>query len=256
MPIIHYSQQRLSPPFTLAFGLLGPSGQHTTVNIFLYTGMPSPARLSIDSQSSRHSDTSSPSSSSDRSDRSTTALILVNDGDQEDNSFAIADDEEEIPDSVSTQGDDLSPSVAFGYFLSPHLKLGSMLILSSQAPLKLSIPALLVFAFLSAFSRQIWFLLARYVRPDLNEIVAEALTQGRGRERQRSITKGVTRFLSAVMRILLATVYLKGEFASVYAHLTSLMTSSKAQLAVLILFGPSICILFLRPSLWLSSSCS
>ncbi|KAL5501545.1 hypothetical protein ACEPAH_8805 [Sanghuangporus vaninii] len=196
--------------------------------------MASPSRLSIDSQSSRHSDRSSPSSSN-LSDRSTSALIPVHESEDEEQSFVIAD-EEDIPEDVSTPGDDLSPSVAFGYFLSPHLKLGSMLVLSSQAQLKLSLPVLFVFAFLSAFSRQIWFLLARYIRPDLNEIVAEAVARGRGKERQRSIAKFLTSVLSAVMRILLATVYLKGAISCMEPLWPSRLSFIPSPLALSVIF--------------------
>ncbi|KAL5524570.1 hypothetical protein ACEPAF_9710 [Sanghuangporus sanghuang] len=196
--------------------------------------MASPSRLSIDSQSSRHSDRSSPSSSN-LSDHSTSALILVHESEDEEQSFVIADGED-IPEDVSTPGDDLSPSVAFGYFLSPHLKLGSMLVLSSQAPLKLSIPVLLVFAFLSAFSRQIWFLSARYIRPDLNEIVAEAVARGRGKERQRSIAKALSCVLSAVMRILLATVYLKGAISCMEPLWPSRLSFIPSPLALSVIF--------------------
>ena len=107
----------------------------------------------------------------------------------------------------------LPPSVVFGYFLSPCLKLGAMLVLSSQASLKVSVPALAVFSFLSIFSRQIWFLLARYVKKsDVGDIVAEAVARGRRKAEVRSFTRTVSRIASGLVRLLLATLYLRRKY--------------------------------------------
>lgn len=164
------------------------------------------SRLSSDSDSSQREGV--PSSSSDQS---TSALIRVH-GPQDEDSFEFSDGDDQHEDN-STPEVILSPSHVFGYILSPYLKLGAMLILSSQSPLKGSLPALFVFAFLAAFSRQIWFLLARYVgKTDIGDIVAEAVARGHGKEGVRTIAKSSARILAGVERILLATVYLKGGF--------------------------------------------
>ncbi|KAI5121070.1 hypothetical protein M0805_008584 [Coniferiporia weirii] len=178
--------------------------------------MSDPSRLSSDSASSRSSH-SRPSRLPSFGSRSTSALILVHDREEGDDPCAFEDDEDiDSPSEESSPPEVvLSPSLVFGYFLSPCLKLGAMLILSSQAPLKVSLPALLVFFFLSAFSRQIWFLLARYTRKsDVGDIVAEAVVGGHGKGGRKSFVKSVSRFGSATARMLLATVYMKGAKSS------------------------------------------
>lgn len=149
---------------------------------------------------------------------STSALILVHDVDDDEIEAAFSDGEE----SEESLGADevvgpakvdvgLAPSVVFGYFLSPCLKLGAMLVLSSQSPVRLSLPAVLVFSLLSAFSRQIWFLLARYTRKsDIGDLAAEAFLSRHGHDSLRSVVQVGARFLSSVQRVLLATVYMKG----------------------------------------------
>ncbi|KAH8114703.1 hypothetical protein DFH11DRAFT_1764888, partial [Phellopilus nigrolimitatus] len=178
--------------------------------------MPSTPRLSSDSASSLSSDSRSSRRSPGLGLRSTSALILVHERDDEDNAFAFSDeDSESLVEDNSPPELIIPPSIAFGYFLAPCLKLGAMLILSSQAPLKISLPALLVFSFLSVFSRQVWFLLARYVRKsDVADIVAEAVSRNRDKDRLKSFVRSATRFGSGTVRILLATVYIKGAKSS------------------------------------------
>ena len=163
------------------------------------------SRLSTDSDSSHPSDGSPPSSN----DQPTAALIRVHDS-QDDDSFDFSEGED-LQGNNSTPTVILTPSHVFVYILSPYLKLGTMLVLSSQAPLKVSLPALAVFATLSAFSRQIWFLLARYVgKADVGDVIAEALAKGRRKERLKALVKSVAHVFAGVERLLLATVYLKG----------------------------------------------
>lgn len=168
---------------------------------------PSPQRSSSDSDSSVRRNV--------LGEHSTSALILVHDEEIDDAISVTYSDEDEDGEIhlIDTSPElVLSPSIVFGYFLSPCLKLGAMLILSSQTPLKMSLPTLLIFSFLSVFARQIWFLLARYLRKsDVGDIVAEALAKGRNMEGRRSAIKSFTRSGSAVVRTLLCTVYLKGE---------------------------------------------
>ena len=158
--------------------------------------------------------------------RSTTALILVHDNeeDSDENSFDFSDEEDVIGHNEAI-GLILTPSLVFGYFLSPCLKLGAMLILSSQAAVKVSLPALLVFAFLSVFARQIWFLMARYTRrTDVGDIVAEAFGRRRNQDsRFKSTVKIFARFCSGLVKMLLSVVYFKGEcilFSCINALLT------------------------------------
>ncbi|THH05497.1 hypothetical protein EW145_g4752 [Phellinidium pouzarii] len=172
------------------------------------------SRLSSDSSSSLSSNNHFARPSLGQ--HSTSALILVHDSEENSNTFAFSDDEDEDPRTeISLPDVVLAPSLVFGYLLSPCLKLGAMLILSSQSPLKVSLPALLVFSFLSVFSRQIWFLLARYTRKsEVGDIVAEAIIIGREKDGRRTFIRAVTRCGSGIVRVLLATVYLKGAKSS------------------------------------------
>lgn len=148
---------------------------------------------------------------------SESALILVNDHDDPDASpfeFSSDDDEREDeddqPGSVSVAS--LSSLSVFLYLLSPLLKLGALLATFdiAQLPLKLALPGLFFFAGLCAFSRQIWYMLSRYVRrADIEDVFLEAFAKGRGRERRRYIVRMSVRFSTALLRVLLAAVYLR-----------------------------------------------
>ena len=71
----------------------------------------------------------------------------------------------------------LSSITIFLYLLSPLLKLGAFLCSSlgyEEVPLRICIPALLFFASLCALTRQIWYMLARYVkRTEIEEILLQ-----------------------------------------------------------------------------------
>ena len=124
---------------------------------------------------------------------SSAALILV--PDTEDSAantpFSISSDDEYDSDDDSGVGGTadrlqasafppLSSVSVFLYLLSPFLKLGALLLPNADLPLKVAIPALLFFAGLAAFTRQIWYMLARYIRrADLEEIML-TLTQTEG----------------------------------------------------------------------------
>lgn len=149
---------------------------------------------------------------------STSVLILVPDTEDQDdsNSFPFSDDDEEspfLPEATKTlSATPLPPHIIFLYLLSPCLKLGAMLVPNRALPLKLAIPSLMLFSLLSAFASQIWFMLARYVRKtDLADIISEALAPGRGQEERRKIIGALVRSGNALLRVLLATVYLRGK---------------------------------------------
>lgn len=165
------------------------------------------SRLSSESTSSRSSQSSD---SGPLGSRSTSALILVRNSEETNRSYTFSDDGESQDGALTYPELRLAPSVVFGYFLSPCLKLGAMLVLSSQASIKVSLPALAIFSFLSIFSRQIWFLLARYVKKsEVGDIVAEAIAGGRGKVMVRVSIRAVSRIASGLIRLLLATLYLK-----------------------------------------------
>jgi hypothetical protein len=104
----------------------------------------------------------------------------------------------------------MAPSLVFLYLLSPYLKLGALFLPNTQLPLKYGIPPLLIFAVLSAFSRQIWYMLARYTRKaDLEDIILATFARGRGKESQRGWLRAIVRGGTGTLRILLAFIYLR-----------------------------------------------
>ncbi|KAF7364981.1 hypothetical protein MVEN_00369000 [Mycena venus] len=147
---------------------------------------------------------------------SSTSLILVHDDDEEPSSpFDFPDDDEDIPDSPDFEirrpwSPPMAPSLVFLYLLSPYLKLGALFLPNTQLPLKYGIPPLIIFAVLSAFARQIWYMLARYSRKaDLEDIILDAFARGRGKERQRGWLRAIVRGGTGTLRVLLAFIYLR-----------------------------------------------
>ncbi|KAI0822056.1 hypothetical protein BC628DRAFT_1392163 [Trametes gibbosa] len=104
----------------------------------------------------------------------------------------------------------LSSLTVFLYLLAPYLKLGALLVPEAGVPGKTGVLAVAVFAVLSAFTRQIWYMLARYVRrSDLEEIVLETFARGRGKERRRMALRQLVRFSVGALRISVAALYLR-----------------------------------------------
>lgn len=149
---------------------------------------------------------------------SSTSLILVHDDEEPSSPFDFPEDDEDVPESPDFEirrpfSPPMAPSLVFLYLLSPYLKLGALFLPNTQLPLKYGIPPLLVFAVLSAFARQIWYMLARYMRKaDLEDIILDAFARGRGKERQRGWLRAVVRGGTGTLRVLLAFIYLRGKF--------------------------------------------
>lgn len=154
---------------------------------------------------------------------SSSALILVHepddhnlpdfstDSDDEDDAF---DRQFEIRKASTTP---LAPSVVFLYLLAPYLKLGTMLLPNAGLPLRYGLSSLIFFAVLSAFVRQVWYMLARYLRKaDMEDVILDAFARGRGNERRRDILRRVVRGGTGGLRILLATLYFRGQYYYVY----------------------------------------
>ncbi|KAH9841783.1 uncharacterized protein C8Q71DRAFT_738799 [Rhodofomes roseus] len=174
-----------------------------------------------------------PSTSSDSSGRSSptqgfdssAALILVPDTDELSAStpFGISSDDEYDSDDDSGIGGTadrlqasafppLSSISVFLYLLSPFLKLGALLLPDAGLPLKVAVPAALFFAALAMFTRQIWYMLARYIRrADLEEIVLETFARDRRKEGRRWAFRQIVRLTSGVFRVLLAVVYVRAS---------------------------------------------
>ncbi|KAI0916886.1 hypothetical protein AcV7_005756 [Taiwanofungus camphoratus] len=154
---------------------------------------------------------------------SSAALILVPDTEDTAGStpFELTSDDD-TDDEANGQAERVQASTVpplpsttvFLYLLAPFLRLGALLVPDGGLPLRVSVPALLFFAGLSALTRQIWYMLARYVRrADLEEIVLETFARERGRdsEGRRWFLRQVVRTCSGVFRILLAATYLRAS---------------------------------------------
>ncbi|KAJ3572961.1 hypothetical protein NP233_g2744 [Leucocoprinus birnbaumii] len=166
---------------------------------------------------------------------STAPLILVHDNDEEDGydndrdverplamDFSSSDEEnDDFDDSLSPLYQingklsipPLPPFTIFIYLLSPYLKFGALLLPYYQLPLEYGLSGLLISAILAVVARHLLYLLARYLRnADLEDVVGNTFvsTKKRGRkgERRRDFFKFLVRFGTAVLRILLAVVYL------------------------------------------------
>ncbi|KAF9468646.1 hypothetical protein BDZ94DRAFT_1183506 [Collybia nuda] len=174
--------------------------------------MPSSRRLSTSSATSSRS----PSPVLATLD-SSAALILVHDPEDSNTPFDFSSDDEGDDDGQSPQFDTrrasvppLGPAVVFLYLLAPYLKLGAMLFPHTTLPLKYGLPPLFVFGVLSAFAKQILYMLARYMRTaDIEDVVLDVFARGRGKERRRVVLRSILRGGTGTLRILLATAYLR-----------------------------------------------
>lgn len=180
-----------------------------------------PPRLAIQSPRPRSTSSTSSEASSRGSSPvltgldSSSALILVHDSEDSNIPFDFSSDDED--DDHSPQFEvrrasvtPLGPPVVFLYLLSPYLKLGALFLPHTSLPLKYGLPSLFAFAGLSAFARQIWYMLAQYMRAaDLEDVILDAFARGRGKERHRSILRSTVRVGTGALRVLLATTYLR-----------------------------------------------
>lgn len=170
---------------------------------------------------------------------SSAALILVPDADESASNtpfdFTSDDENDGMDDEVNGQAErvqasaipPMPPLTVFAYLLAPFLRLGALLLPDAGLPLKTSIPVLLFFAGLSAFTRQIWYMLARYVgRADMEEIVLETFVRERSREGRRRILRQLVRFCSGAFRVLLSAMYLRGWCSSIVNYGMLLKTSA------------------------------
>ena len=185
---------------------------------------------------------------------SSAALILVHDdSDQEDDDspfpFTDSDTEEqrsdqrrvEFPSPDADFDDDipspqfplrpnsltlppLSPSLVFLHLLTPYLRLGALNLPYARLSLKYGLPALLLSAMAAAFVRQVWYLLARYLRKaSLTEVVTDTFARSHGsahgrreraKERRRVVIRVILRTLVGVLGVLMAIIYLRRMFFS------------------------------------------
>ncbi|GLB38208.1 hypothetical protein LshimejAT787_0500730 [Lyophyllum shimeji] len=146
---------------------------------------------------------------------SSSALILVHDDDDNHSPFNFDTDDEEDDhashfDLRRASNPPLSPTHVLLYLMAPYLKLGAMYIPHTETPLKYGLPSLFVFAGLSAFARQLLYMLSRYTRAaELEDVILEICARGRGKEQRRSMLRSVVRAGTGGLRVLLSTVYLR-----------------------------------------------
>ena len=148
-------------------------------------------------------------------------LVYVNDADFPNAELDFSSDDE-LPDDFAGQTDrfnasiipPLSPKLVLLYLSIPYLKLGPMFLPTSDTPLSQSIPTLLICAAFAAFTRELWYLLARYLRKmDIEEVVLDVFARGSGpdKTRTRLLLRVIVRVGTFVMRVLLASVSLRGS---------------------------------------------
>ncbi|KAJ8080323.1 hypothetical protein AAF712_015101 [Marasmius tenuissimus] len=137
-------------------------------------------------------------------------LVLLHDAsDEEDNGFGFEDSEEDLSQLPVSSALPLAPSLIFLHLLSPFLKLGTLLLPNTGLSLKYGLPALFLFAVLSAFARQIWYMLSRYVRKDdLVDVIVDVFARGRGK-RRRKLLKTIIQTGSGLLRVLLSVLYIR-----------------------------------------------
>ncbi|KAI0667744.1 hypothetical protein C8Q78DRAFT_981745 [Trametes maxima] len=176
---------------------------------------------------------------------SSAALILVPDADDTPAStsfdFSSDDEAEEQSDLVlerlrSSSVPPLSSLSVFLYLLVPYLKLGALLLPEAGLQSKVGVLAVLAFAALSAFTRQIWYMLARYVRrSDLEEIVLETFARGRGKERRRTVFRQLVRLSVGSLRVLTAALYLRFSVDSLLPFLPDVLAVPSRLITTLVL---------------------
>ncbi|KIM44309.1 hypothetical protein M413DRAFT_443320, partial [Hebeloma cylindrosporum] len=162
---------------------------------------------------------------------SSAALILVHDQDEPPSPLDFTDDEDdrEEDDLISPIFEvrqsavfpPLPPTTVFLYLLAPYLRLGALDLPNSSLPLKFGLPALLLSALASAFARQIWYMLARYLRKaDMTEVLLDTFAKGRGKERQRAFIRVVVRIGTGTVSTLVAITYLRHSMYSLHPLLS------------------------------------
>ncbi|CDO69910.1 hypothetical protein BN946_scf184884.g69 [Trametes cinnabarina] len=178
---------------------------------------------------------------------STAALILVPDAEETpaSTSFDFSSDDDLDAEEQSVHQLDrirnssippLSSISVFLYLLVPYLKLGALLLPEAGLQKKTGVLAVILFAALSAFTRHIWYMLARYVRrSDLEEIVLDTFARGRGKERRRLVLRQLVRLGVALTRVLVAALYLRFSVDCLLPFLPDVLVIQSRLITTLIL---------------------
>lgn len=201
---------------------------------------PVDAPLSIQTSSQSPSSAHPDSPTSSPSPNSASRLILVQENDDFRDSPSSypqfeedSDDDDDDEDGRSSQDDHLvnqdhrplSPLKTLLYLIAPALRLGAFLLpFLSSSSLAITLPCILVSVLLTSLIRQLWLLLARYVkRATVEEVCCEALGKMSNSPRWRGFVKILIRVGGIALVFLISLVYLRGEsrFQSVYPGLMS-----------------------------------
>ena len=150
-------------------------------------------------------------------------LVLVNDTDSPSEELDFSSDDgmfDEVnaqPDRISTSViPPLSPTLVLLYLSVPYLKLGPIFLPASDTPLSRSIPTLLLCATFAAFTRDLWYLLARYLRKmDLEDIILDVFARGSDKTRTRLLLRIMVRVGTFITRVSMASISFRGS------HITS-----------------------------------
>jgi hypothetical protein len=153
---------------------------------------------------------------------SSVPLILVHDDEEEEESplpFTDDEDERENDEELvspmfelrrSAVFPPLPPPLVFLYLLAPHLRLGALNIPYSPLPLRYALPALLLSALATAFARQIWYMLARYIRKaSMTDVFMDTFARGRANERWRLAIRSTVKTCIGFLGVCLSIVYLR-----------------------------------------------
>ena len=150
---------------------------------------------------------------------SSSALVLLpNHDDQDLSDFSGDEDQEEHDSQLDIMKLPIPPLPAhtiFLYLLAPYLRVGAILAADGNIPLKFGLFNLFLAAILSTFSRNIWFLLARYLRKSTAEdIFLEMIPKHFviAKRRRREMIRCLLLCVTGSLRILTASMYLRGQF--------------------------------------------
>ena len=204
--IVQNNTNRKLPASSASFSSDSDHRRHSTISQY------------FDASETREEEDSPPLSALD----STAALILVHDDEEEEEwplPFSDDEDEREYDDELVSPLFDLRrsavfpplrPSLVFLYLLASHLRLGALNIPYTPLPLKYALPALLLSALATAFTRQIWYMLARYIRKaSVTDVFMDTFARGRGNERRRLAIRAVVKTSIGFLGVFLSIVFLR-----------------------------------------------
>ncbi|OAX42145.1 hypothetical protein K503DRAFT_863313 [Rhizopogon vinicolor AM-OR11-026] len=174
---------------------------------------------------------------------SSSALVLLPNQDDQDLSGLSSDEDQEEHDPqleiMKLQISPLPPYAIFLYLLAPYLRVGAILAADRTIPLRLGLFNLFLAAALSAFSRNIWFLLARYLRKSTAEdIFLEMIPKsiGRAKRKRREMIRRLLLCFTGLLRILIVSMYLRASVDSVYPLVLGVLPL-KTGLITTVVFG-------------------